>query len=281
QKKATPGTTASPSERTVLTVSDVPTPSILEKKTVLSENESPTVEELLEELHDSNLSKKKKAALARALVHQGTHEAIEGLLRAALSEPHQASRQAILEALSGLSNREGLESLVSALAATRDPAIVREVIETAGRMASPETVEFLIELYHEPPSIQGQHRAVGRALAGVRNPEAARSLANLASRASHPGLLEAAGRSLSKIGNPAAVNGLLAALENPAAQSEPLRESLLILLGRVRNPESSAYRATLLQDSELPPDVQLALARTETQHRLQRSKNQPIQTTKS
>ena len=126
-------------------------------------------------------------------------------------------------------------------------------------MAGPEAVNFLLELYRETPSVYGQQRAVVRALGSIRNPEAARALGNVVRLAPEPGIVEAASRSLSKIGTPTAVSGLISAFDNPWAQDPAMRTSLLAMVARVTNTASDSYRNSLLAQDTLSADIRTAL----------------------
>lgn len=197
--------------------------------------------------------------VAANLERPGTPEEVQALLSAIVSERDPATRRFLSESLKELSDRQGTEALVSALAATRDPAVVKGVLDAVERMADGETVAFLLELYREPPSVRGQQRAVLRALGSIRNPEAARALANVARQAPEPGLVEAAARSLAKIGNPAAVSGLVAAFENPLAREDTMRSTLLAMVARTDHPASTRHLESLLFQDGIPDDLRAAL----------------------
>ena len=77
---------------------------------------------------------------------KGSGEAVLELLTQVLSEPDMNNRRALAEALKNLADKDGLETLLSANAATKDPTVLQQVIEAAGRMATPESVEFLVSL---------------------------------------------------------------------------------------------------------------------------------------
>ncbi len=176
-----------------------------------------------------------KLAAADALATIGSPEAVEQLLTRALEEPDLGLRREIAGALAALDDRTGLEALTSAVAATSDRALLDAVTETLSRMGDGETVEHLAELYRGEQQIRRQRNSVRRALAGMRNPEAARALASLATTAPEPGLVEAAARGLSKIGGATAAQGLADAI-GQAGNDPQLHASLLGLVRRIDDP---------------------------------------------
>jgi len=213
--------------------------------------------ELGEQLLNAD-SLEEKAVFADALALIGTHEAIEQLLANAVLEPDLESRVAIARSLNALSNREGIGSLVTALAATGDRSIQREITSSVARLANGDTVATLAQLYREDPAFRTQRSAIRQAISGIGNESAVRSLAELARLAPEPGLVEAAARGLAKIGSAGAVSGLLDSLERVADSDAILRASLLDQLTRVQNPEGLAVLAQL-EGSEFPDDIRAAV----------------------
>ena len=241
------------------TAPSVSVPLFHEEDASLERADENSVQTMQKTLTNSTLSQAEKVVHADQLIKVGSPEAVQKLLGMIISEPDEGIRTSLAEALRNLSNPEGTEALVSALAATRDPQVIDSVLDAVERMADPEAVQFLLELYRESPSVHGQHRAVARALGSIRNPEAARALGNVVRSAPEPGLVEAAARSLSKIGSPAAVSGLISAFDNPWAQDPAMRTSLLAMVARVQDEASESYRNSLLTQDELPQDVRAAL----------------------
>ena len=188
----------------------------------------------------------------------GSGEAVLELLTQILGEPDMNRRRALAEALKNLTDKDGLETLMSANAATRDPTVLRQVIEAAGRMATAESVEFLVSLYRGQAVFPGQLRAVGKTLSQISSPEATRMLGTVATTATEPGLIEAAAHGLSKIDNPAALQRLVDTIAHVGTEDTTLRASLLQLLGRMSHPSTEAYRNQLLTEP-LPLDVLQAL----------------------
>ncbi len=112
-----------------------------------------------------------KSAFARVLSWIGTPEAVEALVTHTHAESDEELRAEMARAISEMRNVFGLETLVSVLGATDDPDIIGAVIETTSRLASADTVEFLVELYLEDPRIPNQREQVLSALGALRNPD--------------------------------------------------------------------------------------------------------------
>jgi len=180
------------------------------------------------------------------------------LLTQVLSEPDMNNRRALAEALKNLADKDGLETLLSANAATKDPTVLQQVIEAAGRMATPESVEFLVSLYRGQAVFPGQLRAVTQTLSQINSPEAARMLGSIATSATEPGLIEAAAHGLAKINNPAALQRLVDTIAHVGTGDASLRASLLQMLVRIDHPSTDPYRSQLLTEP-LPADVLHAL----------------------
>lgn len=249
---------------TVHTLARVPTNlSARERLKRAKELSQESVEELSSRFQDSPL--KQRSILADALAIKGTGKAILELLTQILSEPDLQKRRALAEALKNLTHRDGLETLMSANAATQDPTVLRQVIEAAGRLATPESVEFLVSLYRGDAVFPGQLRTVAKTLSQVSSPEAARMLGTIATTATEPGLIEAVAHGLAKIDNPASLQRLVDTIEHVGTGDTSLRQSLLLLLNRLHSPESAAYRNQLLAEP-LPADVLHAL-QTSSQRR--------------
>ena len=149
--------------------------------------------------------------------------------------------------------------MLSATAATERPEILEQAIEAAGRMATPESVEYLIELYRSNPTIMGQHRKVAVALAHIQSSAVTRQMASLARTATEPGLVEAAALSLAKTGSTTALQGLMDTLNAVGQSDQSLRQSLLVMLERAQSPTNEVYRNTLLADAEQSADILAAL----------------------
>ena len=216
-----------------------------------------SVEELSRRFQSAR-SHEERSILADALAMKGSGEAVLELLTQILSETNMNQRRVLAEALKNLSDKDGLETLLSANAATRDPTVLRHVIEAAGRMATPESIEFLVSLYRGKAIFPGQLRAVAQTLSQISSPNAARMLGTVATTATEPGLIEAAAHGLAKINSPASMQRLVDTIAHIGTGDTTLRVSLLHLLARMNAPSTEAYRAQLLTEV-LPEDVLQAL----------------------
>ena len=197
--------------------------------------------------------------LTDALAMIGSGEAVLAVLKKILTETDINTRQQLAESLRNVTDANGLETLLSATAATERPEILEQAIEAAGRMATPESVEYLIELYRSNPTIMGQHRKVAVALAHIQSSAVTRQMASLARTATEPGLVEAAALSLAKIGSTTALQGLMDTLNAVGQSDQSLRQSLLVMLERAQSPTNEVYRNTLLADAEQSADILAAL----------------------
>ena len=180
--------------------------------------------------------RQEKLKAADALAAHGSPAAVERLLTHALEEPDRGLRRDIARALDRLSDRDGFAAAVSAFGVTDDRAVVGAVNRAVTRMADGSTVEQLVDLYRSPLQVRTQRGAITRAIASVRNPEAARALSAIANTAPEPGLVEAAARGLSKIGGATAAQGIADAMEKASATDLQLHASLLDLVQRIEDP---------------------------------------------
>lgn len=255
---AKPATIAQPTATSTSTLDRIPTRlSPRERLKRVAELSEESVEDLSHRFQAAS-SMEERGMLADALAMKGSGEAVLELLTQVLSEPDMNNRRALAEALKNLADKDGLETLLSANAATKDPTVLQQVIEAAGRMATPESVEFLVSLYRGQAVFPGQLRAVRQTLSQISSPEATRMLGTVATTATEPGLIEAAAHGLSKIDNPAALQRLVDTIAHVGTKDASLRASLLQLLGRINNPSTQAYRDQLLTEP-LPLDVIQAL----------------------
>lgn len=206
---AKPATIAQPTATSTSTLDRIPTRlSPRERLKRVAELSEESVEDLSHRFQAAS-SMEERGMLADTLAMKGSGEAVLELLTQVLSEPDMNNRRALAEALKNLADKDGLETLLSANAATKDPTVLQQVIEAAGRMATPESVEFLVSLYRGQAVFPGQLRAVTQTLSQINSPEAARMLGTIATSATEPGLIEAAAHGLAKINNPAALQRLV------------------------------------------------------------------------
>lgn len=255
---AQPTATATATATSTSTLDRIPTRlsprERLKRIAVLSEE---SVEDLSHRFQAAS-SMEERGMLADSLAMKGSGEAVLELLTQVLSEPDMNNRRALAEALKNLADKDGLETLLSANAATKDPTVLQQVIEAAGRMATPESVEFLVSLYRGQAVFPGQLRAVTQTLSQINSPEAARMLGSIATSATEPGLIEAAAHGLAKINNPAALQRLVDTIAHVGTGDASLRASLLQMLVRIDHPSTDPYRSQLLTEP-LPADVLHAL----------------------
>jgi hypothetical protein len=96
-------------------------------------------------------------------------------------------------------------------------------------------VQFLNELLHEPVAVPGQTESLLAALASIRNAEATTPLLVMLRESGELSLMDAAARSLSKIGTPQALQGIADALERIGQTNPSFRELLLQSIQSVDN----------------------------------------------
>jgi|GEM_PF-2546562 len=200
-----------------------------------------------------------KTVLARALVRIGSSESVDQLVGSlgVLSDP--AQRDAIIGQLGGITNSLGLETLSSSLASVSDPALRSSLITAVSQLATADTVDFLAELYREPPNIPEQPQNVLSALSAISNPAATSALNDLAGAAPELPLQYAAVLSLSRIGTPDALEGLISAAYRTGDTNPDFRQAVLTALQNVTNPQSATWLQQQSASTELPADLTVSL----------------------
>ncbi len=197
--------------------------------------------------------------LADALSRIGTRSAIELLIAQAADEQTPAARANLLKALNSLSHPEGLRVLATGLLVFDDPVVRQSAAHALGQRAQPDTIDYLAVLHREAKHLP-QKTTVLMALADVRNPAAVPGLRQAIDRTADPAVLEAAVKSLAKIGTPSAIQCILDTLNKSSANRTPeLRVRLLDSLAHIRNPSSIYFIDTSLQFDKLPSDTVEAL----------------------
>ena len=196
-----------------------------------------------------------KTVLARALVRIGSSESVDQLVGSlsALTDPKQ--RAAIIGQLAALSNPLGIETLSSSLAVVSDPALRGSLVTAVSQLATDDTVEYLTELYRDPPSIPEQPQNVLSTLSGITNPAATSALNTLASSAPELPLQYAAILALSHIGTPDALEGLLSAAFRTGDTNPDFRQAVLAALQNVSNPQSATWLQQQSASTTLPADL--------------------------
>jgi len=145
-----------------------------------------------------------KGEWADRIAGVGGREAIELLVNLAVGEQDEESLRAILEAFKGLSDPQDLLLLASVVTATPDFRILEAATEMISRSATPEIVDYLVELSRQPPLQPTQGFAALWMIERIQNPEALRGLAKLANQAPEPDLARAAAVALARLGGPLA-----------------------------------------------------------------------------
>jgi len=206
-----------------------------------------SVDEILANLYRAN-SQRERAMLADALALIGSDQAIRGLIGFTNKLPNIDHRSDILESFKALSNPASLPALSASLTEPSDSRTLKAVIDALGRLADPSTINHLVEKYRKDPSVKTQRGQITQALANVKNPDTARTLASIARTAPEPGLVEAAARALSKIGTTTAAQGLVDARDEIGESNPMLHDSISELIRRLENPEGKRLLANLQND---------------------------------
>lgn len=201
-----------------------------------------------------------KKVLARALARLGSSESVDQLVGSlnALTDP--AERAAIVGQLGGITNTLGLETLTSSLATVSDPALRSSLISAVSQLATADTVDYLAELYRQAPNVPEQPQNVLSALGAISNPAATSALSDLAGAAPELPLQYAAVLSLSRIGTPDALEGLVSAVLRTGDTNPDFRQAVLSALQGVANPQSASWLQQQLSAATLPADLSTALS---------------------
>ena len=199
-----------------------------------------------------------KTVLARALARIGNSESVDQLVGSLGVLPDPAQRAAIIRQIGGITNSLGLETLSSSLAAVSDPTLRSSLITAVSSLATADTVDFLAELYREPPNVPEQPQNVLSALGAISNPAATSALSDLAGAPELP-LQYAAVLALSRIGTPDALEGLISAAYRTGDTNPDFRQAVLTALQNVTNPTSATWLQQQSATSSLPADLTAAL----------------------
>lgn len=183
-----------------------------------------------------------------ALALIGSQKAIKGLISHAMTEADRDKRAAILESLKALSNPGALPALAEAVTSPLDSRSLGASIDALGRLADSATINELVERYRTDPAVKTRRGQITKALSNIVNIEAVRTLASVARTSPEPGLVEAASRALSKIGNATAAQGLADTLEGIGDRDPVLSASIEELIRRVDQPEGQRILANLQKD---------------------------------
>jgi HEAT repeat protein len=199
-----------------------------------------------------------KTVLARALARIGNSESVDQLIGSLGTLTDPAQRTAIISQLGGITNSLGLETLSSSLAAVSDPGLRGSLITAVSHLATSDTVDFLVELYREPPNVPEQPQNVLSALGAISNPAATSALNDLAGAPELP-LQYAAVLALSRIGTPDALEGLISAAYRTGDTNPDFRQAVLTALQNVTNPTSALWIQQQSASTSLPADLAASL----------------------
>ena len=196
-----------------------------------------------------------KAVFADALARSGTSESVDHLLVALSSKDDEAIRELIVRSFDSIPPGAPLETLVSSLVTIQDTHVRDGIIATVSRAANADTVQFLSELFHEPVAVAGQTESLLAALSSIHNSEATTPLLTMLRESGELPLMEASARSLSKIGTPAALQGIADAFDRAGETNPAFRELLLQTIRSVDNPESLPWLETTAGSKQADPAV--------------------------
>ncbi|WP_395753283.1 HEAT repeat domain-containing protein [Prosthecobacter sp.] len=201
-----------------------------------------------------------KTVLAATLVRMGSSEAVNQLVLSLVNITSPQERSAVLDQLDAVQNSLGLETLTSSLSVVSDPSLRSSLSGVVARLATDDTVQFLTELYREPPSIPEQPQSVLSALGGISNPSAIGALSDLVRDAPELPLQYAAVQSLARIGTPEALDGVLGAAFRVGDTNPDYRQAVLAALQSVSNPQAAGWLAQHSATPGLPEDIVASLS---------------------
>lgn len=218
-----------------------------QKAAELAQQGKEAVDGLLNGLQNSS-THEERLIHADALALIGSEKAIRGLLAYARTEPNLNIRAELLNSLKALSNRDSLTVLSAAVTTPLDSRSLNATIEALGRLADSATINELVGKYRSDPTVKTQRGQITLALSSIGSPGTARTLASIARTSPEPGLVEAAARALSKIGNATAAQGLIDTLERIGDSDPTLSSSVSELIRRLDHPEGRSILANLQND---------------------------------
>ncbi|WP_395736160.1 HEAT repeat domain-containing protein [Prosthecobacter sp.] len=201
-----------------------------------------------------------KTVLSAALVRLGSSEAVNQLVLSLVKITSPQERAAVLSQLDAVQSSLGLETLTSSLSVVSDATVRSGISGVVSRLATDDTVQFLTELYREPPSIPEQPQSVLSALGGISNPSAIGSLSDLVRDAPELPLQYAAVQSLARIGTPEALDGVLGAAFRVGDTNPDYRQAVLTALQNVSNPQAAGWLAQHSATPGLPADIVASLS---------------------
>lgn len=194
-----------------------------------------------------------KGALADALIGQGTEAAIQEWGRALLAETDPDCQRAMLDSLDTLNGEAAIEMITQLVEISEDPAVILAVTRALSRLATPDTIEYLSEIYARATENPECQQRVLDVLGSIRNPAA---VAGLVMVANQPELghqfTGQAFESLGKIGDPASLLAMRSAFDTLSPENFAQRQQVLQAISSIQNPASSAMLADLATNSLQP-----------------------------
>lgn len=142
---------------------------------------------------------KTKQRLASVLARVGAPEGIEAILKAVAKTSNEKIKKDLLLTLDNLTTEEGVSMICSLPAGTSCPLVLEAFRSTVAHAANEDTVDFLKELYEEPPSQPHQREHILAALESIKNSAAIPALERLAASEASPELASAASHALENL----------------------------------------------------------------------------------
>lgn len=184
-------------------------------------------------LNQGKWAKDERIYAAKGLALIGTEAALQSLFEAILAEQDPAIRKQLLGALDMLANPDGVEALASVSTQTTDTMVLAAVQDALARLASPETIQYLVELYRQTEPDSPQAAAVAGVLAGMKNPPCIAPMAAMLGDSSLPmPLFSATALALAKAPDRTAARALVNAYEGSLDAAR--KDEVLRVIGAIR-----------------------------------------------
>jgi hypothetical protein len=187
--------------------------------------------------------------IARHMIQSNTEADLRAWAEILLVEKEPGRRAALLEALDLLQGEAALERITQLISLSGEADVTAALARTLGRAANPDTIHHLVEIHASAKPASPERRRVLEVIGSITNPYAVPGLLDLAGNSSlGEDLTGRAITSLSKIGDKAAMSGLVDAYESlppDAAQ----RSQILEGIGSSANPASRPFLESLASSS--------------------------------
>jgi len=194
-----------------------------------------------------------KRALADALIGQGTEAAIQEWGRALLAETDPDCQRAMLESLDTLNGEAAIEMITQLVEISEDPVVTLAVTRALSRLATPDTVEYLSEIYARATENPACQQRVLDVVGSIRNPAA---VAGLVMVANQPELGSAftsqAFAGLGRIGDPTCLLAISSAYQTLAPEHFVQRHQALHAIASIQNPDSLSLLQELAANATMP-----------------------------